>query len=109
MTEDEIRNLPAGGWANALVADKVMGEGDAHRLYRMANAIFGAIADAYDDYSEDIGAAWKVVEKMGEKFDSLSLTISGKWKATVGAFEATAETAPLAICRVALLAVADQP
>jgi hypothetical protein len=61
-------------------------------------------------YSSDISAAWKVVEKMGAyKLEIVYRSNETKHKATfwheMMGYPVEAETAPLAICRAALLTV----
>ncbi len=108
MTHEEIQNMPAGNKIDMLVELDVFGW-----------------PKGYDDardippYSTDINAAWKVVEKLRE--DGLYLTMnadafsagypqfnpgSGWWCSFK--YSALAETAPLAICRAALLARGKQ-
>lgn len=69
------------------------------------------------NYSTKIGDAWEVVEKLrlmvrpsviaGKWIaaEFIRVYLSGKWE---GVLEVTADTAPLAICRAALLAVMDK-
>lgn len=93
MTRDEILKMPAGLATNQLVAEVVMGW------------------DA-SDYTEktrfkpstNIASAWKVAEvfpTIGIYHDS----VSGEWQVNIRGSVAKAETAPLAICRAALLEV----
>ena len=95
MNQDEILNMPAGIEMDALVATKIMGidvKHDWHWKHTTKN------------YSDDMNAAWEVlaklnltdfcIEKVGEHY-CVNLTIES----------ACGETAPLAICRAALLAV----
>ena len=69
-------------------------------------------------YSQDIAAAWQVVEKLLADGFGVYLTRhddSNEWNCTIGRgdkingeiAEAVATTAPVAICRAALLAVAE--
>ena len=64
-------------------------------------------------YSTDIAAAWLVVEKMKVRFSLTSLKTfkDGKWLCRTGdvmnVITLIAETAPLAICRTALIAVRE--
>lgn len=95
MNADEIRTKPAGKELD-------------QEIRRMIGPRSGWFP-VYWSPSTNIGAAWEVVDEMGDRFDSLSLTLSGKWRVTIGPVEALAETAPLAICRAALLFKADQP
>lgn len=93
MTRDEILAMPAGREMDVLVGRHVMD-------------LVGP-PDLYWEYSTDISAAWMVVEK----FPAVSLTFRGKyWFCDVNQVDfdySQAETAPLAICRAALLAVTE--
>jgi hypothetical protein len=96
MTRDEILNMPAGREMNRLVAIKVMGYGE--------NPVIWA------RYSENITAAWQVVENVLKNTDcdcTLKTTMRG-WDCELYRDHANAETAPLAICRAALIAVMEQ-
>lgn len=55
------------------------------------------------DPSTDMAHAWEVVEKIGDL--NLEHLPSGKWLADFRGFAAEADTAPLAICRAALMAL----
>jgi len=107
MTEDEIRNMPAGKEMDKLISTKVMNYCSHTYPHK---------------YSTRIKAAWRVVKRfahnsrnktskeMGFAHFNIFAYPNGMWlcnlgvnnKATVNAY---AETAPLAICRAALLAV----
>jgi len=98
MTKDEIMNMPAGREMDTLIA----------------KSIFGNVKKSWDweftlpSYSTDISAAWRVVEKMsdGETPNDVELRTSVRgWRCDFFKGYANAETAPLAICRAALLAV----
>ena len=102
MNYDE---LEAGYELDALVAEKVMG---------LVKGSFGwinsdtAIPIALPLYSTDIAAAWEVVERF--KDWDWKLYSHGEGESFViykdgTHYEATAPTAPLAICRAALKAV----
>jgi len=101
MTRDDILNMPAGREMNRLVMEWVTELTVDDNFYIPA-------------YSTDIAAAWEVVAKMGnvnELHDvELRTSIRG-WICSIfnsfDNFEVNAETAPLAICRAALLAVMD--
>jgi hypothetical protein len=125
MTRDEIMNMPEGKEMDELVAEKVMGwhlvktnsgrdqwhdaDGYQHMVSRY---------DGYEDAedfeticwhpSESILWAWEVVEKLDYLKLVKSFGLSGvKWIAKIDDVEVFSNTAPLAICRVALL-VAEQ-
>lgn len=66
------------------------------------------------DYSTDISAAWEVVEKVRPSFSEIWIgrsdtEMSAHWKCSIqkmdSNYEATADTAPHAICLAALKAV----
>jgi hypothetical protein len=119
--------LEAGRILDALVAHEVMGWGDG--IVEMAKE--GKL-DPYPDpeingefcvagppqYSTDPAAMMQVVEKMAHLWNIVSLELTddsrGKvWSCGIGdfsgrAFGAKAHTAPLAVCRAALLAVAQE-
>jgi hypothetical protein len=123
MTRDEIVKLEAGREMDALVAEKVMGW--ELRTFKNDGVDFWHIPgtarcelDA-PRFSSDIGAAWEVVTHMQrpddetgyhEYYFKLECTVAAKpvyWYAWLGEHEAEAATAPLAICRAALLAVME--
>lgn len=130
MTRDEIINMPAGREMDVLVAEKVFGWTDIEKkpLYDEPD-FFGISPELASDltmeyvpnYSKYIQDAWKVVEKIGEKENAqlyLCTNFSSEfgnkfyveifinWDGEVEKIvtSATAETVPLAICRVALFA-----
>ena len=121
MNYDE---MPAGREMDALVAEKVMGwRLDASCGY---STWMGGKADSrgmrwtIDGWkpSADIAAAWGVVEKVREEFRYVSVTAGNGWSCSAWDVEkakrlrevhAFADTAPLAICRAALLAVGVKP
>ncbi len=97
MSRDEILAMPAGREINALIAKNVI------KSRRVKH------------YSTDIAAAWEVMEAMRKngvlsEYDSRFGYRFVFWDYTKNPqrpFEATAETAPLAICRAALLAMME--
>jgi len=132
MTRDEILNMPAGREMDALVAEKVMGWIPKDNLYWKDNeGSFAGWATEFSEYSvkpfrpsTDIVAAWQVLEHLiatGEqRFEAPALfkyplawlcvfyqkhekpgEMAPAW------IDANAPTAPLAICRAALLAVME--
>ena len=112
MTRDEILNMPAGPDMDLLVADKLAllprEVINARGFEKQGEWMVGVLPS----YSTNISAAWTVVEKLrlmirpsilaGKwvvmRFERVYL--SGKWE---GDGEVTAETAPLAVCRAALI------
>jgi hypothetical protein len=119
MTREEILALPAGRKLDRLVA-AFLGDREEDGWWVSAG---GTKFDARDGgprhYSTDIAAAWDVAGALRGRGDRLSLHDRGThWTATVcpsvrtpapPAFApmALAPTAPLALCRVALLAALD--
>jgi hypothetical protein len=121
MTRDEILNMPAGREMDALIAEKVMGWVWAHSPEPYISGWYkkGSGGDFTQSFepSTDISAAWEVVDKMDEKFSFIlecnnpPSTIEYKWFCELYAkcepyidYEVYSSTAPLAICRAALLA-----
>ena len=123
--------MPAGREMDALVAERVMGckpepwlDFHGYKSYRCTcllsyphNSQTGPMADLdLKSYSNDIAAAWDVVEKLttekqfwfGLRFhndDEFQLS-SHIWEATFQDFgRGFGETAPLAVCRAALKTV----
>lgn len=114
MTKDEILNLPAGRGMDMAVIRDVLKWKHVHTddfAYVYINPKYGAVINFSP--STDIAAAWDVIESMRAGKFSFSVisamhgilvefvTLYGKLKR----FRATAPTAPLAICRAALLTV----
>ena len=132
MTRDEILAMEAGRELDALVAEKVMGFAKVVRDYDKRHNTEGLRSFVYDTafawfgketprYSTDIAAAWLVVEHMGPIPFSLRFQPADAWRAGGGEVycyahwtcwfeggkEIDADTAALAICRAALLAVME--
>lgn len=120
MTEDEIRKLEAGPITNMHIARLVFNHDavgyteypDGTRLY------YGGPDNSYPllDYSTDIAAAWRVVEEIHLFDDRYLIETTNGWGIygvspvhPMPGFEIVldAPTAPLAICRAALLAVSE--
>ena len=116
MTKDEIMKLEAGRKLDALVAEKVMHISNVHLhdfgnagLYLRMNEPAALSNISVPRYSTDISDAWKVVDYLAEGLIlDLYNTIRG-WRCDIDGkgetFSGKAETAPLAICRAALLVV----
>lgn len=104
MTRDEILNMPAGREMDYLIAEKVL----ELSILKDGTGILLPIDLQVKNYSTDIAAAWGVVEK----FPTMSLTFRGKyWFCDLNQvdFDYTqADTAPLAICRAALLTLVEE-
>lgn len=105
---------------DAAVAEHVMGWRDIKvRMFPGALCTLGgnppgkSWPDMVPDYSTDIAAAWRVVERLPWPV-ALTNVVDGEWECTVLCYDggethdndetATARTAPEAICRAALLA-----
>lgn len=116
MTRDEILNMPAGRYLDSKIAEMVMG---LTVDYEFDEPHIPSLRDKYDEwgylpnYSTDISAAWEVIEKIKDEhltFDMFYRPHEQKWWVTVFASDhakdhGIADTAPLAVCRAALLAV----
>ena len=126
----DIDNMPAGREMDALIAEKVMGwrvhfrntawwvkaEDEKEAIVKKVG--FACGNDRFMP-STDIAAAWKVAEKVGEKYDCVIFRDRDTDKKpycqfvycdngdedTFEEYIAEAETVPLAICRAALKAV----
>ena len=122
MNNDEILNMPAGREMDVLVAEladwkKVPSADDPAGWCWLVphGSTRASTTDSIPPFSSDISAAWQVVEKHPHYFSLHRSNETGfapaPWGDTLwrcrfyapGKFEAKAETAPLAICRAALL------
>lgn len=104
MTPEEIDKLEAGPELDAIMCHELMG-------FEGCVAISGDHGDMFfPTYSTDIKAAWAVVEKLRKLNYNLSLFYSDEgFYCHFGQTELAGQagTAPLAICRAALKAVAS--
>lgn len=120
MTRDEILTMEAGAEMDALVATKVMGWIQASTQSSVWLTWYppGEHSKARlspPPFSTDIAAAWEVVKriigttKRCPQVRWISEAMSHEWHCDMewGA-EAYAPTAPLAICRAALIAVMEE-
>jgi hypothetical protein len=130
MTRDEILTMEAGRKMDALIAEKVFGY---VRMHYPDENTWGE--RSYDDkfpscdcfrqvpsrdYSTDIAAAWEVVEKFSHQATNelarkqgfshwqLNSYPDSGWACRIGSLSAHADTAPLAICRAALLTTLEK-
>jgi hypothetical protein len=108
---------------DAEVAERVMGwrriewEGGTTPMGRSSKNVLSLVLEEVPHYSTDIAAAWQVVEHLFTRGLRLSLNAFGgdPWWAEFAdegyehGAQAPADTAPLAICRAALAAVAGSP
>ena len=123
MTKDEILKMPAGREMDALIAKHVMGT-SPRIVKREYSSGFELISQDWKEvvdrelaamrhYSTDIAAAWQVVEKIPGAVSLQRMDSGASWRAwyqpTPGSFSAwtQSETAPLAICHAALLAMME--
>lgn len=129
MTRIEIFQMEAGREMDALVAEKVMGW--IEKKYPMGRALYWTDSDGHSQRacieawnpSTNISAAWEVIEKIegGQREMLCNLIHKGFgftsliWEAELREcrgnhkyYIADATTAPLAICRAALLAVMEK-
>lgn len=111
----DYSTMEAGREMDALVAEKVMGHEVSSYWFRGVDVGHESLGNNLGrnlaKYSTDIAAAWDVVDATKHPFE---IFISGKKnipfasaKIIIGddCFEVSADTAPLAICRAALMAV----
>ena len=121
MTRDEILTMPAGREMDALIGDFVLVlTVDPTRCPYCAGDLWQGkdrsrctncsrwLYSPYKQYSDEIESAWEVIEKFRD--DSVEVVLSGRhvqWECIVGIDSAYAKTAPLAICRAALLTKVD--
>jgi len=108
---------PAGRGLDAQVEEIVMGQerlschaGDCFLYIKIINGKEKKIKRQAPFYSTSIADAWLVVEKMTDKYPDTFFTLefqrshTPQWLADFGE-AACADTAPLAICRAALICV----
>ncbi len=107
MTRDEIKNIDAGDELNALIEQVIFGR----TLTKEKPASYVKMANGYSDlrfnkkYSSDISDAWIVLLKFPEVYIEYK---DVEYFVMIGDNFGTAvhnKSAPLAICRAALLAV----
>jgi hypothetical protein len=119
MTRDKVLIMEAGRELDALVAEKVMGVNTDRfiwKRYGKPDSIQNEDYGGPRHYSTDIDAAWQVVEKLEQHPDEILFSCSRKggkelvWemrfrkcRGNQHDYIASAPTAPLAICRAALL------
>lgn len=103
MNEQQINELQAGKELDALVAEKVFGY-KTHGNFREANGIRILIKS----YSEDISAAWEVVEKMLHMEFSVPMPETSKFNSLLMNKRWIWDITPEAICKAALLAVMEE-
>lgn len=131
MTEEEIKNMPAGREMRAMIAERIMGWKRArrkstgepnpdHDLWVTEITHIATWPDRYAPHiwapDRDIAAAWEVVEKMRDEFWGIDVTADDHyWGCEFWRFDGShkrihgaGEKAPLAICRAALLAYQTQ-
>jgi ABA sandwich protein len=123
MIQDKIKQMEAGNALNLLVAEQIFGRPRATMVYTSGDGIERVHLNGQGpaDYSTDIEDAWKVIEYLNTHRAKLAITwelseadggyafdiytdkgTPSYWRDLTSAW---AETAPLAICRGALLAV----
>jgi hypothetical protein len=136
MNREQIENMPAGREMDALIAKEVMGlevldvpivPREVFNRHWLTDAAHREFMKAYPDggaktvshYSTETSAAWEVVEKLHSMGAWLSISIIPGYKTwdvrgvlnentrEEHRFINHAESAPLAICRAALLAVSS--
>ena len=113
MTREEILRMEAGPELDRLVAEQIMGWREGQDTLKLQGGMGILGEKALPRYSTDIAAAWEVVEALREKefvIDILGLLedfIVKIWNENesegLSIAKASAEQAPLAICRAALI------
>lgn len=111
MTKDEILNMTMGRKTDLIIADKIMGfPKEIINNNGFKKDYDGSFVQVCPEYTSDIYAAWEIVEKstsfelsQPQAYDDKTWFCSISFKNT-HSFDGKAETAPLAICRAALLA-----
>jgi len=118
MTREEILRMEAGSELDQLIAERVMEWKEGQKTLLSRRCGVGILGEkALPRYSTDIAAAWEAVEALREKefvidiLGSLEDFIVKIWNENesegLSIAKASAEQAPLAICRAALLAVME--
>jgi hypothetical protein len=117
LTPDQIREFPAGRDLDFLIAQHVMNarprivstEYEGQRVVgRSYSIMVNHQSEEMPGYSTDMRATWDVVSKLTDPEtpnDCELRTAIGGWRCDLGRGFAFAETAQLAICRAALIAV----
>jgi hypothetical protein len=119
MDKHEIQRLPAGREIDILVSEIVFNEPriincnycswEVDRFNSSQCEICYADNPRIPHYSYDICDAWEVVEKIGGiHLMQLKSFTPPLWRAAFGESIAQADTAPLVICRAALLAIFEK-
>ena len=108
MTREEILNMPAGNKIDALVSMMMLGQKPDLSMCRFVDGVYQPHAGKWIghvtplDYSVSIANAWTVLVRMN--LTDFAIEKAGNHYCVVLAVKsACAETAPLAICRAALL------
>jgi len=128
MTREEILSTEAGREMDALIAEKVMGEkqpiyvhefhidpiySEGHNWFCYPSFYEGDICKWEPrNFSTDISAAWEVADWLRNYWGTFELIAGLSWHCWSELKDAkiwgTGNTAPLAICRAALLAVMEE-
>ena len=110
----QVDEMEAGRELDALVAEKVMGVKPEQVYCDISGRNISRYFDLEDrmrieSYSTDIGAAWQVLERVAESWLPCvmhnGMTWIAEFESLIEFHTAYADTAPLAICRAALMAV----
>jgi hypothetical protein len=129
ITKDEAENIPAGRDLDALIAEMIFGEKKNHLEAQWEEGNTSDGKDGWDGffcprcgcpdylykkepcclhYSTDISAAWEITKKINSFFidqtaPHLGIDVEFFIDGSLKSYKATADTAPLAICRAALM------
>lgn len=117
MTRDEVLAMKPGRELDALVAEKVMGwqifgDEGVHPRHKdlFDKTPHWSMLREYPCYSEKIAAAWEVVGKINDCLHLKEHGVKGVWEVFFCGYHGSivsADTAPEAICKAALLAVME--
>ncbi|RZA01950.1 MAG: hypothetical protein EOP11_17090 [Proteobacteria bacterium] len=116
MLKNDPATMPASKTLNNLIAEEFMKlvpwpEQDPWKpgkLFKSRPAVEGEKPKPIEapDYSGKIAPAWRVLEKINRQHPvELKSDITGQWFVKFGKRSVVGETAPLAICRAALLSL----
>lgn len=110
MNKDEILNMPAGREMDALIREKIFRRMPPRKDGELTRSWLDGYLCQDTYYSTDISAAWEVVEKQNV-FQVIKSGDAWMVRYHDGTYmdSVMAPTAPLAICRAALLAVMEEP
>lgn len=116
MTREEIMTEPAGRKMNAAIHEKVFGlKVNWQHGWPFTDEVGLLGYRSVPKYSEDIAAAWPVVEWLRERWGQISFYGAQAWRCNQYHYDpchvgisGTGDTLPVAICRAALLVAMEE-